>query len=195
MKLLANKKTNNYSGKKLLLRDVVLVIAIAPILYFLLFFASLFPFYMWIQAYSNKNYLNKITILEGYKLDSTARPDGDGLTASDALAIAELEVNDTLENLYNKTMTNLKAQGYTGDGYTNTSSSDHDVYFKTINGNRSIVLEYKFEKDIDCSKDNDFTVFCTDQGYKTLETSGLKNVKINKIKVIYDNDDKESYQE
>ena len=173
----------------------ILIICLIIISTIVLFFVSSPPSDLDVQAVKNKNYLDSITILEGYKLQSTARPDGDWLTASDALAIAEINVDDSLENIYNKTMANLKAQGYTGDGYTNTSSSNKDIYFKTINGNKSIVLEYKFVNAIDCSKENNFPIFCADSGYKTIDTSGLKNMKINKIRVVYDNDDKEDYQQ
>ena len=141
-----------------------------------------------IQASQNEKYLNKITIIEGKTLKSQAEPDGDFLTGSDALAKAEIEVNDTLENLYYKTMGNLKMQGYTGDGYTNKTSSNDDIYFRTRNGNKSIVVEYKFAQKVDCIVDNNFKEFCDDRTYVTLETSGLKNMRINKIKVIYDND-------
>ena len=184
----------NYFAKHKSIGKIIRIclIVLAPIV---LFVVLAFPVELYVQAYRNKNYLNNITVLEGYTLDSSARPDGDRLTASDALAKAEIDVDDTLENLYKKIMRNLQKQGYTGDGYTNKTSSNHDIYFKTLNGNKSIVVEYKFAQEIDCSVDNNFKEFCDDRQYVTLENSGAKTMRINKIKVIYDNDDKESYQE
>jgi hypothetical protein len=189
MKSISRRKTSVVTRRKRILLFVPIIIIILLLIALNKYFISpLFTSPQVKQADLNEKYLNDITIIEGKKLNSTARPDGDFLTASDALAKAEIDVNDTLDNLYRITMANLKAQGFTGDGYTNTSSSNHDVYFKTTNGSKSIVLEYKFENPIDCGNVNNFQMFCENQGYKTVETSGLKDVRINKILVVYDND-------
>lgn len=146
--------------------------------------------YLRIEAWRNKNYLNGIVILEGQKTVSSARPNGDFLTGSSSPAYAEFSVDDSLENLYKSTMANLKDQGYSSDNYADTSFAGdgfQKVAVKSTKGSKSIVLEYTFDKKIMCDATNSRQKPCYFDSYKDIYGTGLKDMRISKLKVFYDN--------
>ena len=147
-------------------------------------------FHLHIEAFMNKNYLNRIVIIDGQKTRASARPDGDILTGSSSPAYAEFDVNDSLQNLYQKTSKNLTSQGYSTDGYADTSYSSpgyQRVAVKFIKGTKSIVLEYNFKEFITCDRLNYQQKPCAFDGYKDVSGTGLADRQVTKLKVFYDN--------
>ncbi len=183
------KRPYRQNNNKVPLRDhifiiTVLVIVVAPLVY--LFYAATLQ--LQIEAWQNARYLSGITIVQGQKTKATAQPDGDFLTGSSSPAYAEFKVNGMLEDVHRQTAANLTPLGYRTDGYADTSDTDsgsvRKVAIKMTKGTKSIVLEYNFEKSIICEYNQKP---CNFDGYVDINSSGLKDTKINMIKVFYDN--------
>ncbi len=168
-----------------ILTKLILVIWVLGLAYFIYSIG----FKLRVEAWRNAKYLSSVIIIEGQKTKATARPNGDALTGSSSPAYAEFDVNDSLQNLYEKTTSNLKSQGYTGDGYADTSyagSGFQRVAIKMVNGTKSIVLEYNFKDKIICDETNRMQKPCYFDAYKDIYGTGLKGNMVTKLKVFYE---------
>ena len=164
------------------------------------------------EAGTNKNALDNLEIISGTKTESSAEPNGDGLTGSSSPASAKFAVNKSLRDIRQEVSDNITRQGFILNDNLKSNSSPaaadtFDVVQPTGNttvegiamlagkGENALMIRYWFKEKIECSINPGVSISepCYFERPVTLSTSGLDELQVREVEVIYDDNKNLSY--
>jgi hypothetical protein len=164
------------------------------------------------EARANKNALDKIEIISGTRTNSSAEPNGDGLTGSSSPASAKFTVNKSLRDIRQEVSDNITRQGFILKDNLKSNSipaaaDAFDVVQPTGNttvegiamlagkGENALMIRYWLKEVIECSINPGISISepCYFERPVTLSTSGLDELQVREVEVIYDDNKNLSY--